>query len=400
MKKITLWLFVISLILISLIIFTTLIKSSHTSPYFITISGNQLQEQVDLVPDQLWFDMIAKGNDPISSISFELKNKNITGWIDLNLDSNVAIFQRLDAQQDHVPWSVYTTSTSEKAIGSYQIDLQTSQQNLNLQFHNTPIRYQLEHSEQQSVQLSGQLQFKVPSHWPVLKSKRFPQLPIQGQFIFDEQPYQLIRMNSAVSQHSVLHDPISYQFSLKHQDQWVDFTFQQDNISSQPLVQITTHDQLYQLKSPAPQNLWHEDDKKIVIRAKNILLQAKSGQTKSLNINLVIPKNYAHLSINHQDAKLIPANSELLAEARNEQKIYQLSFVQQHQLLTLELIEEMQGNFSLKFITEDGEQYFCGNTSTACPGLTIEPSKQTFLFNQVKLGSHLLNGSLFIAGVL
>lgn len=252
MKKITLWLFVISLILISLIIFTTLIKSSHTSPYFITISGNQLQEQVDLVPDQLWFDMIAKGNDPISSISFELKNKNITGWIDLNLDSNVAIFQRLDAQQDHVPWSVYTTSTSEKAIGSYQIDLQTSQQNLNLQFHNTPIRYQLEHSEQQSVQLSGQLQFKVPSHWPVLKSKRFPQLPIQGQFIFDEQPYQLIRMNSAVSQHSVLHDPISYQFSLKHQDQWVDFTFQQDNISSQPLVQITTHDQLYQLKSPAP----------------------------------------------------------------------------------------------------------------------------------------------------
>lgn len=79
MKKITSWLFVISLILISLVTFTTLIKSPHTSPYFITISGNQLQERVDLAPDQLWFDMIAKGNDPISSISFELKSKNITG---------------------------------------------------------------------------------------------------------------------------------------------------------------------------------------------------------------------------------------------------------------------------------------------------------------------------------
>lgn len=371
-------------------------KNSHFSTqYTLTILGDKIHKKVAIPPDQLLFDVIARGNDPFSSISFELKNDDISGWVDLNQESNKATLQRLEDEDVLSPWSIYVTSSSDIGHGTYQIHDQTSQIYLNLQFNNAPILYH----PNQMVTVTGQLQFQIPQHWAAVQPNRFPKVAVQGQFVFDGKPYHLVQTNTVFEAPNDRHR-ISYTLTFKHQNERLDFSFEQDSAFTPPLIRITANDQLYQLTPSAYNKIWMENNQRIAITAENLTFKSNHGQTKQLNADLMIPKNYANLTINQHPAILIPTNSSIVAEARNEQKSYNLAFFHQNNMVYLELIEEGDGHFSLQYTDSEGERPYCGDSNTPCIGLSTQSSKQRFYLKQVKLGKYTFDGEIFIAGVL
>lgn len=374
--------------------------SPPSSPYVLTITGDQLQEQVALSPDRLLFDVIARGNDPVSSISFELKDEDVVGWIDLDPESNAAHVQRLEVEQPFSSWTIHCAAVADcRGHGTYRMQAEASSQQLSLQFHGAPIQYQSGTSRSQQAEVSGQLLFQIPAHWAALQPDRFPALPVQGAFVLDGKPYTLVRANTGVPE-SVDDRRIAYRLTFRHQDEWIDFSFRQDSALERPSIQMTTDDRLYELQPSAPGDIWAEDDRRIAISAKGLALQSHDGQVRYLDVDLVIPKNRARLTIDEQKAVLAQVNSDLLAEARNGQRIYQLFFLHRDALVALELIEEEAGYFSLRYINAGGEQYRCGDDRSACEGLVVGQGRQSFRLNRVRLGQSIFNGEVFVAGVL
>ena len=124
------------------------------------------------------------------------------------------------------------------------------------------------------------------------------------------------------------------------------------------------------------------------------------SSSKNFNANIKIPRSNAKLTLNEKILETIPVGSSFMVRAANDRKSYYLGISGNDKYSELEIIQELKGHISLKFLNDGIENATCGDRNTPCDGVTYDEQLQTFTFKNVKLGVENLNGTVFFAGIL
>lgn len=254
------------------------------------------------------------------------------------------------------------------------------------------------------MQLSGALQYSIPDNWPVLQKKRFPDIDVQGQAMFDGKIYRVSSVNALprISRIEGKEYQREYEMTLKHGSAILSLSLRVDNPELQQhdatiYVSVIDDSGYYQAKLPFPQAYWVEDDDDLKIQFdKVVMVDNDSNISKTLNVSFRIPKIKIQASLDGELFQVYEAFSP--ARASNDQKIYDISLGDGEPLQTLRLVQELKGHASLKY-HKDEQDYSCGNRELTCAGLSMDADQKTWRFNSVKLGDKTLNGTAYIPGV-
>lgn len=254
------------------------------------------------------------------------------------------------------------------------------------------------------VTVTGDLNFKIPSSWPIAQKSRFPVIQTQGQLIFDGKAYQISSVDypEIVEYENKIYNT-HYQITLKNNVEKILLSINTNEGAIYPFNQATftiiKDSEYYSAQVPVPQKFWIENPQSININIPQIILtNDETLITKLLSSNLIIPKITTRVDLNGQPIKLY-RDIKVEANATNDQKSYQMDFGNHiDNISTLKIIYELKGHLSANYQTGD-ETYTCGNREIACAGLSVGYDQKTYRFNQVKVGNNTLNGSVFIPGV-
>lgn len=150
---------------------------------------------------------------------------------------------------------------------------------------------------------------------------------------------------------------------------------------------------------PASFVSWNEGGKILSINIeKLILVNRENSKTKILDLKFNIPRSTSNLTINNEKI-LILRQDYIFAYVINDQKKYAITLVGQAGNYPLEIIQEFNGNITIETIKEN-EKIVCGGRYKPCLGVSMENDKKTFRFNNVKLGKDVLDGTIYIPGVI
>ena len=254
------------------------------------------------------------------------------------------------------------------------------------------------------VTVTGDLNFKIPSSWPIAQKSRFPIIQTQGQLVFDGKAYKISSLNypEIVEYDNKIYNT-HYEITLKNNLETILLSINTNEGAIYPFNQATVtiikNDEYYSTQVPIPQKFWIENPQSITINIPEvILIDDITSMTRLLGSNLIIPKTIATLELNTQPIKLYK-DIKVEANATNDQKSYQMAFGNNlDNISTLKIIHELKGHLSANYQTGE-ETYTCGNREIACAGLFVGSDQKTYRFNQVKVGNNTLNGSVFIPGV-
>lgn len=253
------------------------------------------------------------------------------------------------------------------------------------------------------VIVTGDINFKIPSNWPIAQKSRFPIIQTLGDFAFDGKSYQVFTMEdpAIIEQDTFIYS--KHRIILKNNKDtiFLNLSRLESKLDSsvRNILTIDIDDMTYGTELRESQNVWLETDKNINLNVADLVLfNEETSATKMLRTNLRIPKTTATLELNTQPIKLYK-DIKVEANATNDQKSYQMAFGNNlDNISTLKIIYELKGHLSANYQIED-ETYACGNREIACAGLSVDSDQKTYRFNQVRVGNNTLNGSVFIPGV-
>ncbi len=259
----------------------------------------------------------------------------------------------------------------------------------------------------QLARVSGELNYLIPNDWWVLQPHRFPVINVQGTFVLGGESYRVQGIdNIGVSRSGVTLDEDNlHTIFLKSA------TGKEAILVVAPIlelaekpearlyVSLSTDKGIFEAFLPASQSMWMEDEQTMTAHFDQLALKSSfSGDETVLTASLMIPKANARLSLNNQPLPLKYYDGQANAFVRNNQKNYSVYFSRDGKSSSLTLSQEGSAVLAAKYEL-DGETYRCGTETLSCAGLTLDADQKTYRFNNVKLGAHTLNGSVFIPGV-
>ncbi|WP_213071133.1 hypothetical protein [Acinetobacter sp. 2JN-4] len=388
----------------------------------LTIQAEEFNDKIKLNLKVGNYSLSAKGNDPDVTLSFwEFDKLNDFFYGDLRLiaENKKASFATLAWGSNYKYSFLFCISYLECADNtSYRFDEVGRKLKVSFKKNsNQLIRDYVEEAERESARaipatISGDLEFKIPSNWLAFNKNRFPEIKKKGSLKFDDQTYQLSVIDSDV----VFYRDGSGEYissvdhlNFKNDEETISIHIYQgvaeSNSFKDTRLEIINYNKKGKLNFsfddfvPASFISWTDNGKILSINMENLKLYDKERDiNKILNINFDIPRNISNLSLNNENVLLSTSRIDF-AYVINDQKIYAINLKNYSESYFLNIIQEFNGNLSIESV--DGESKItCGDRNNSCLGLSINSDKKTFKFDNVKLGKDVLNGTIYIAGVL
>lgn len=260
--------------------------------------------------------------------------------------------------------------------------------------------------------ITGDLELKIPSNWLAFKKDRFPKKDGIGNLKVDSQIYNLSEMNSDVTfyqdDNSKYIGSVDY-LNFKRGDDVVNIEIYKGIDNSQSFKDIRLKIYNYNKNNesvflfndviPASFVSWKEDGEILSINIEKLsLVNQENTKSKVLDLKFYIPRNTSNVKINNENFFAL-RQSYGFAYVVNDQKKYSITLIGQAGDYPLEIIQEFNGNITIETIKEN-EKIVCGDRYKPCLGLSMDNDKKTFIFNNVKLDKDILNGRIYIPGVI
>lgn len=385
------------------------------------VEAKNFNDKVNLNVKEEEYSLSADGNNPDVTLHFNKSDKNdfpiygvlkllgenkkasfsTLGW--LNKDKNISFLFCID----------YANCSSNTEYSFDNID-----RKLNVRFNNNFNNLFENYLEGSGLEktipamITGDLELKIPSNWLAFKKDRFPKKDGIGNLKVDSQIYKLSEMNSDINFYKDANGEYIGsvdQLNFKKGDDSVNIEIYKGIEDSQSFKDIRLKIYNYNKNNesfflfddliPASFVSWNEDGKILSINIeKLILVNRENSKTKILDLKFNIPRNTSNLTINNEKI-LILRQDYSFAYVINDQKKYAITLVGQAGNYPLEIIQEFNGNITIETIKEN-EKIVCGGRYKPCLGVSMENDKKTFRFNNVKLGKDVLDGTIYIPGVI
>ncbi|MDH2593400.1 hypothetical protein [Acinetobacter nosocomialis] len=387
----------------------------------LTIEAENFNDKVNLNVKEEEYSLIAQGNSSDVTLYFNKPDKTelpIYGELQLLAESNKARFASLAWINKYNDVSVLFCINYEDCSDNTEYSFDNDSRQLNVRFKNNFNKlwknYLVDWIEKKDLtaKITGYLELKIPSNWLAFKKDRFPKKEGIGNLKVDSQIYKLSEMNSDINFYKDANGEYIGsvdQLNFKKGDDSVNIEIYEGIEDSQSFKDIRLKIYNYNKNNesfflfddliPASFVSWNEDGKILSINIeKLILVNRENSKTKILDLKFNIPRNTSNLTINNEKI-LILRQDYSFAYVINDQKKYAITLVGQEGNYPLEIIQEFNGNITIETIKEN-EKIVCGGRYKPCLGVSMENDKKTFRFNNVKLGKDVLDGTIYIPGVI
>lgn len=401
-------------------------KTDQSTNNLLIIKSDAFEKRLKLPFNEQEYQLSAYGNIPkvtlsISNSDLENSNNSSLGWLELDQHTKEVNFSSL-------VWSSgYDVSALQcfnnircQENSTYSFDESTRK--LNIKFSNTPnilIKDYSKFSEQSEAIISGKFEFLIPKNWIAFNKERFPIMKETGSFNINGQDYKL--SNFETDMHRYIEtvdniertyigsiDVIQLQYNDKSVYLYLNQNIEDSNSFNTPSVRLyisnsNEFDDSFSsewLDIDSSQVNWGEDGKLLSLNLNKVKFYDKNKNIeKTINSNLVIPRSTANITLNTEKALLEFSGDGYSARVVNDQKIYNVRLESETKTLPFQLIQEFNGNITLEY--NDGvNKINCGDRENLCSGLTIDTDKKVFRFDHVRLGDNILNGTIYIAGLV
>lgn len=364
------------------------------------------------------YSLIAKGNDPDVSLSFrKLKGKNDILYGDLRLlaSEHKAGFATLAWGDYRVLFCISylaCVDNTEYRFDGINRKITVSFKNNNNRLFKNYLEDGGDWSKTVPATISGDLAFKIPSNWLAFNKNRFPEINRDKSLKLADKTYHISEISSDIAFYK--DDSGRYigsidQLVFENAEEVVSLHIYHgiDNSSSFKDTRLKIFNY-----NKNGENIFYFDDSipssfitlnnsgeilSFNIKNLNLYLQ-EQGINKTLDLNFTIPRHTSNMQVNDENVLLSTSNIDF-AYVINDRKIYTINLKNYSESYFLYIIQEFNGNISIESV--DGESKItCGDRNNSCLGLSLNSDKKTFQFDDVKLGKDVLNGTIYIAGVL
>jgi len=385
------------------------------------VEAKNFNDKVNLNVKEEEYSLSADGNNPDVTLNFNKSDKTdfpIYGVLKLLGESKKASFSTLGWLNKDKNISFLFCIDYANCSNNTEYSFDNISRKLNVRFKsnfNNLFENYLEGSGWEKTipaTITGDLELKIPSNWLAFKKDRFPKKDGIGNLKVDSQIYKLSEMNSDINFYK--DDNGEYigsvdQLDFKKGDDSVNIEIYKGIEESQSFKDIRLKIYNYNKNNesfflfndliPASFVSWNEDGKILSINIeKLILVNRENSKTKMLDLKFNIPRNTSNLTINNEKI-LILRQDYGFAYVINDQKKYAINLVGKAGNYPLEITQEFNGNVTIETIKEN-EKIVCGGRYKPCLGVSMENDKKTFRFNNVKLGKDILDGAIYIPGVI
>lgn len=371
----------------------------------LTIQGEGINQQQEVTTGNYNIEIRAEGNQPLSSISLNNRKAVWPGQLMFDPASNHAQLTNLQLNNGARLLCFAFELAKCQPAGSYQWATLPQVKQLKFSFKQAGhILYEKDAGtapeNQRAVKLSGDIQFDIPANWPVLSNSRFPLAVQQGQLSWNGQQYSVTALERPLIE--VGEDGYSrYGLTLKNsQHQEISLQVSIYN-NGNVLASVADNDGVYRLSGAALKTLWQADQQKIRIYGSSPLtFKADNPQfaDKVLLANLTLPKASVTATLG---VTPLVYRDYYTAFAFNDTRVYNVILFAgngDEDSSSLAVIQYANGNWLLEYEL-NGATWQCGSRVQSCAGLSMDADQKIWRFNHVKLGTDMLNGSLYIPGV-
>lgn len=376
------------------------------------IHGEGVSEEITLDTKNTNYNFVSYGNDSYFSILFDSKEGNPIFYGSITLDQatnyvSLDVLVRVPDALNCPPLLVCTENTS------YNLESKSGLNFIKINFKDAPNFFLKPKSTESSsieftrtpVLINGQFSVNAPMNWPIFQTQRFPKYYAQGSFNFDGKAYEVSSIDSSTSQYE--NGELQSESIPIHLKSSIDSLFlvvtKRFDISDQynnVFIQIY-NDDFSSGSLPISNETWQDGGNLIQLGLLNMSVNNQNSEDfKILNANIQFPRSNAKLTLNGNKLELIPVGSSFSASTTNDQKMYNIGAIINNKYAALKIIQELKGHVSLKYEVDGGDNLTCGDRSSVCEGITYDDQRKNFIFNNVKLGSENLNGTVYFAGVL
>ncbi|MCU4502168.1 hypothetical protein KTI78_03200 [Acinetobacter sp. WU_MDCI_Abxe161] len=374
------------------------------------IQGISVNEKVELNPAITNYDLIAYGNDPTEAVLINLigqgGGQKLLGSISLKPFSNIASL-------DYLTWK----DTLNKALiclpilscpegTTYKIENLGDKFKLSFDLNQSKSEFLLssingeEIGNRVPVVVSGNINFTAPSNWPLFQKDRFSANKV-NDIVIEGSIFKIIDFEETKKYYNDELIYIAKEFTLKNNEDisYLSIIFYENKPKSSAVISLVYKGGSFINIEKLDDGFWKEDQKNIDFYLENIeLIDHDNNKKINISVNMNMPKNYSDLQLGNQKIVMLPIHNRYIATVKNDQKIYNLGFKNSNEFINISIIQELAGHLSVKTIIGEKE-FMCGNREIPCSGITSDSDRQTFYFNNVKLGANTLNGMTHIAGV-
>lgn len=385
------------------------------------VEAKNFNDKVNLNVKEEEYSLSADGNNPDVTLHFNKSDKNdfpIYGVLKLLDENKKASFSTLGWLNKDKNISFLFCIDYANCSSNTEYSFDNIGRKLNVRFKNNFNNLFENYLEGSGLEktipamITGDLELKIPSNWLAFKKDRFPKKDGIGNLKVDSQIYKLSEMNSDINFYKDANGEYIGsvdQLNFKKGDDSVNIEIYKGIENSQSFKDIRLKIYNYNKNNesfflfddliPASFVSWNEDGKILSINIeKLILVNRENSKTKILDLKFDIPRNTSNLTINNEK-NLILRQDYSFAYVINDQKKYAITLVGPAGNYPLEIIQEFNGNITIETIKEN-EKIVCGGRYKPCLGVSMENDKKTFRFNNVKLGKDVLDGTIYIPGVI
>lgn len=387
-------------------------KESLINQNNLFIQGEGVSEQITLDTKNTNYNFVAYGNGSEFSILFQSKEANPVQYGQITLDqatkhSSLDVLIRVADGINCPPLLVCTENTS------YDLESKDGLNFIKINFKDAPNFFlKPKNTESSSIEftripvlINGQFSVNAPINWPVFQTQRFPKYYAEGSFNFDGKAYDVSSIDSPSFQYEngeLKSESISIHLksSIDTLDLVITKRFAISDQYNNVLLNIYMENFISHVLA-VPNETWQDEGNLIALDLNNVnLVDRNSSNLKTLNTNIKISRSYAKLILSRNKLSITPVDSSFITRTENDRKIYYISANINNEYAELQIIQELKGHVSVNFVIDGGDNLTCGDRSTACEGITFDEQRKNFTFNNVKLGSENLNGTVYFAGVL
>lgn len=388
----------------------------------LTIQAEDFNDKIKVNLKDGNYSLSAKGNDPDVTLSFwQFDNLNDLVYGDLRLieEKKKASFSTLAWGSNYKYSYLFCISYLECADNtSYRFDEISRKLKVSFKKNsNQLIKDYIEGVGGKSTRavpatISGDLQFIIPSNWLAFNKNRFPEINRDKSLKLAGKTYQISEISSDIVFYE--DDIDKYIGSVDHLDfendeevvrLYIYHGIENSSLFKDTRLKIFNYNKNGGLIFSSEDSITSSfitlknSGKILSLNIKNLNLSVKEQDvTKMLDLNFDIPRHTSNIQVNDEDVLLSTSNIDF-SYVINDQKIYDINLKNYSNSYFFKIIQEFNGNLTIE--NADGKsEITCGDRNNSCLGLSMDSDQKTFRFNNVKLGEDILNGTIYIAGVL
>ncbi|MHA3982645.1 hypothetical protein [Acinetobacter venetianus] len=260
--------------------------------------------------------------------------------------------------------------------------------------------------------ISGDLVFKIPSNWLAFNKNRFPEISSDKSLKLADKTYQISEISSDIAFYKDDNgryigsiDQLDFQNAEEVVSLHIYHGIESGSSFKDTRLEIFNYNKngenIFSFVDSIPSSFikLNNSGEILSFNIKNLNLYfQEQGITKTLDLNFTMPRYTSNMQVNDENVLLSTSNIDF-AYVINDRKIYAINLKNYSSSYFLNIIQEFNGSLSIESI--DGEsKVTCGDRNNSCLGLSMNSDKKTVKFDNVKLGEDVLNGTIYIAGVL